>query len=639
MKPLTWLLPFLLNTDSNEGKHTAGHIARLLSFKQIDELSPEQLKKAGLHLLRKELRGNSFIHVTREPDSRADPNLTKWISRLVEEDATKELDAVAEGLISEAGIAFLQGCTAEFLWSFVSCLAKIKASNLSFLCSLIGEKKWREMLQNPNNDTLCLLFTNGALGENKQALPKLLLHGDVAKLPDPLLRAATKTICGKISDLEEKEDYPNLRIWISRLIEIDAKEEVLSHIAPQFTNIYYQPPLLNLSEPPFLWNFLGYIAKNCPAKKASEDKTLLQQICSHLKDTTWEKMAKELDQTALLSLLQAGAGAEIGKCLSPKQIEALPAEMAKTLAPHACKGAAHSPKPNFPKLEAWIDKLIAIDAKTELGTIVKEISQNREFLSAANPPFLWNFLPYVAANCPKTERHRTETPAQEICGRIDDPSWKRMSEQFNEGALTSLLQANAGGGIGKFLSLEQVGALSSENAKALAPHACKNAQHLPKTDHLKLEAWITKLLDIKAAAELATIIKEVRLNSDFLKAATIPFLWKFLAYIPTIVPGTDYALQEVVPIVCKFIGEKKWAELLKEPNPLTLAALFNKEGFKETYETFIPVLTILSAQDFSDKALLTSLVKVCTKYSHFSGDRKKNLDAFKAQCEAKLKNS
>ena len=253
--------------------------------------------------------------MTREPDSRADPNLTRWISRLVKEGAAKELDAIAEGLISKEGVAFLEGCTAEFLWSFVSCLAKIKAANLSFLCSLISEKKWREMLQNPNNDTLCLLFTNGTLEENKQALPKLLFSGDVAKLPAPLLRAATKGTCGKISDLKEKEDYPNLRIWISRLIEIDAKEELLSHIAPQFTSVYSQPPLLNLSQPPFLWKFLGYVAKNCPAKASSESKTLLQQICSHLKETTWGKMAKEPDYPVLLSLLQAGAGTEIGKFL------------------------------------------------------------------------------------------------------------------------------------------------------------------------------------------------------------------------------------------------------------------------------------------------------------------------------------
>ena len=46
MQPLAWLLPFLLNTDSDEGKNSAGYVARLLSFKQIDELSPDQLKKS-----------------------------------------------------------------------------------------------------------------------------------------------------------------------------------------------------------------------------------------------------------------------------------------------------------------------------------------------------------------------------------------------------------------------------------------------------------------------------------------------------------------------------------------------------------------------------------------------------------------
>ena len=126
-----------------------------------------------------------------------------------------------------------------------------------------------------------------------------------------------------------------------------------------------------------------------------------------------------------------------------------------------------------------------------------------------------------------------------------------------------------------------------------------------------MEAWLTKLIDNKATAELATIIKEVRLNYRFLQAATIPFLWKFLAYIPTIVLGTDHALQDIVSIVCRSIGKEKWAELLKDPNPVILVALFKKEGFKETFDTFIPVLNILSAQNFSDKALLTSLVNGC----------------------------
>lgn len=629
---------FLLNIASPKGRRVAGYIARLLSPEQISLLSTQAFQNGASHLF---VLGESSALFIAQPfplkPQAGDPNLTAWLSKLIEQGKNKEVLEIVKGIGYSYTKSFAEKTPSPFLWKLLSCIVPQDVATTKHFCEWMSESKWVEMLKEKDDATLCLLLKAGATGPDG-IIPLELLTTPRENVSDNVLKAATPYLCEKMSRFGD-DTYPFLRNWILELIKIDAKKELLL-FAGQFDTVLGHP-LLKTSSPPFLWNLFGYLANNAP--------TAAQKVCSRVDEDEWRAMLQQLNEEALLALFKAGVPGP-AKLFSPDEIKtSLPASVIKAGAKYACSNLSRLYESAYPQLGAWIVRLIKEDSKEEISAIMKQFqgfnsSYNFKFLSAGKSVFIWYFLSYATKIDPENEELKKSLRG--MCNTIPKEKWIEMLKTANQETIIALFKAGAMGEeaiLPKLLSVEQIGALSDEAAKAGAKHACGKIEYIDKENYAQLQAWIVKLMSIKASDALIPIVKQfagisLASNLPFLSQANTNFVWSFLSYIVTNGLIANPQLKDGIQRICSIIEEKKWTEMLKTPKNDELFSLFEKGFFAKVFN-IIPFANHLSSQELPQDALrLKALAKACDEYKSpfFYDEQKKALDSLKTKCLTKL---
>lgn len=202
------LTPILSNT---ERPYAIGYMARLLSPEQIENLENDLFLQGA-----KNLFSQGAL-----PPQKEDPNLTAWISLLLERKyIDKFLSTVTWLTISldSPPTVFLHGSSPEFLWNLLTNIpeksphTRIPMGNImTQLAGKIGIKKWQEMLQNPNPAIVHKFFRNGWLCNVADVLPFLEILEKLTP-PHPYIAHLLINGCNTyLSAWQLKHAYPRLK--------------------------------------------------------------------------------------------------------------------------------------------------------------------------------------------------------------------------------------------------------------------------------------------------------------------------------------------------------------------------------------------------------------------------------------------
>ena len=144
------------------------------------------------------------------------------------------------------------------------------------------------------------------------------------------------------------------------------------------------------------------------------------------------------DENALLALFAAGFGENVENLLSPEQIRVLPNKIARAAAHYGYQLSRFADVTEYPKLEAWINKLIELKEMSHLNQIMKRSLIMPQFLKGATTPFLWNVLRYLSEI--KSSNRGLENNLFGIYLMLGDERWTSLLKEPNPTILASLFQ-------------------------------------------------------------------------------------------------------------------------------------------------------------------------------------------------------